>query len=51
MANAHDLNKVQGSTSHQVSMLDAMYDNYYDAAKANSIGDFELMKTVDKCLA
>lgn len=31
-------------------MLDAMYDNYYDAAKETNIGDFQLMKTVDKCL-
>jgi len=50
MANAEDLAKIPGSSLEQASVLDAMYENYFDAAKGANIADFGLMKTVDKCL-
>ena len=50
MAHAGDLEKIPGSTFEQASALDAMYENYFDAAKGANIADFELMRTVDKCL-
>ena len=48
IANAKDLDRLQGSTSQHRSALNEMYENYFDGVKDHNINNFKIMKNVDK---